>query len=91
MRKKVVAAKTNGAVSGAAPKFVEHAAAIVPPMEFYVHLDIRHKARVLTHKLPGSPNYLYSVYYGNHERPILELISRPGKDDIIDAIARRKP
>lgn len=52
--------------------------------QFPLRLTIR------TSKLPGAPYYLYRAYLPSVEKPILELISRPGKGDLIDALRRHK-
>ena len=57
-----------------------------PPTEFFIQLRDQ-KARVTTSKLPGSPNYLYSVYLGGSTTPVLERITRPDKDDVQHYIA----
>lgn len=41
---------------------------------------------VTTSKLPGAPYYLYSVTHNG--ALVLQLISNPGSNDIIDAIVR---
>lgn len=87
--------KSNGMIGAyekrARSPFVStQSAAVVLPAEFQMQLDRHRSARVTTRKLPGSPNHLYSVYYGDQTHPVLELISHPDKSDVINAIARRK-
>lgn len=84
---KVNGSKING--SSLRASALTRASAVPPPAEFTIKLDSGQKARVTTRKLPGAPNYVYSVYYGSGDQPILERISRPDKDDIANALFRR--
>lgn len=45
---------------------------------------------VRTHRLPGAPYTQYDAYLSDSDKPILSLISRPGDDDLRDAINKRK-
>lgn len=81
-----VRTKAKGAVNGATLKAAPLAPHVAPPKEFEIRLDVHRAARVTTRKLPGSPNYLYSVYVNEVREPILELISRPDRADVINAL-----
>jgi len=42
---------------------------------------------IRTYKLLRSPNYLYSAYLqGNDQEPLLQWISNPGDDDLLEAL-----
>lgn len=65
--------------------------AMKPPALAYRVVTAAHNGRpyrvkVTTEKCKGSPYHVYSVFY--KDVCVLQLISNPGNDDIVDAIAR---